>query len=191
MWNVEYWHHNSDGELLTYGEGHNTVTGIGVEAGMERLIQASLDLGTQTDAAGLLTEANTWDQIALLNTNAAGDSVTDGILAASILDLVDGGTAQNENQVAGGAITNPADGAFSDTTNSTTDGKAEVTLKFLADGDPGVASQMVLGKFAVRDNQGAAGAALAAEDILAAIDISVNLANTDTLTITWTIDINP
>lgn len=188
VWNVEYWHHNADGDVLQHRTAHNTVTGVGVEAAMERVINASLDLGSQTDGAGLLTEANTWDQIALMN---AANDVTDGVAAIEILDEVDGGSAQNADRAAGGAQFNPADGAYTDS-GTTTDGKGDVTLQFLAEaGNPAAALRMVLGKFAARDNVDDAGAALAAADILAFIDINVDLAATDTLTITWTLDIDP
>ena len=41
------------------------------------------------------------------------------------------------------------------------------------------------------DDTGAAGAAaINADDILATIEITVDLADTDTLTITWTIDVD-
>ena len=52
---------------------------------------------------------------------------------------------------------------------------------------------MVLGRFSTEDNADDVdnAAALAAADILAYIPISVDLADTDTLTITWTIDIDP
>ena len=176
---------------MLYRKDHNTITGVGLEAAMQLVINASLDIGTQTDGDGLLTEVNTWDQIALLDTV---DDVTDGVLAANILVKVDGGAAQNSDHGAGGAKYNPADGAYTDA-GTTTDGKGEVTLKFLADGNPDAAVQMVLGRFPREDNTGddagEASNALATGDILASIAINVDLADTDTLTITWTLDFDP
>ena len=187
---MEYWHHNAEGDLLLYRKDHNTITGVGLEAAMQLVINASLDIGTQTDGDGLLTEVNTWDQIALLDT---ADGVTDGVTAANILLKVDGGPAQNLAQGAGAAKYNPADGAYTDTTGSGTDGKGEVTLKFLADGNPDAAVQMVLGRFPIENNSDDNDASnnLASTDILASITINVDLADTDTLTITWTLDFDP
>ena len=88
---------------------------------------------------------------------------------------------------------NPSDGVFSDVTASTTDGKGEVVETFTATaGDPPAAVQMLLGKFPVQsqaDNTDPA-STIAAADILASIVINVDLAPTDTLQITWTIDVD-
>ena len=90
-------------------------------------------------------------------------------------------------QAAGGVENNPADGAYTDVGDST-DGDGKVTVKLLADGDPDAATQMHLVKAAVDDTTASGAAAIAAADVLATIEISVDLADTDTLTIEWTID---
>ena len=47
VWNVEYWQHNAAGEELLYRKAHNTITGVGLEAAMQLVINASLDIGSQ------------------------------------------------------------------------------------------------------------------------------------------------
>ena len=117
------------------------------------------------------------------------DAAGDGLLAANILLNVDGGTGNHAGQDDGGVENNPADGAYSNV-GDTTDGDGSVTLQFLADGDPAVATQMHLVKAAVDDTAVGGAAAIAADDILATIEITVDLADTDTLTVTWTIDVD-
>ncbi len=188
-WNVEYWHHNADGELLQYGKDSNAIVASGLEHAMERLIAAETTDAALTftnPAAAEIGDANAFDQIVLMDTD---DTASDGLLAANILLLVDGGTGNNAGQAAGGNAFNPADGAYSNPGADTTDGAGEVILQFLADGDPAVATQMHLVK-AGTDNTGDGAVAIAAEDILATIEITVDLADTDTLTVTWTVDVN-
>ena len=142
---------------------------------MERLID-------DTTVAGA-TAAGSFGQIALLNVVDA--DLTDGVVAASILDNVDG---QNDGDAT--VINNPSDGTYANV-GTITDGDGSVAVTFQATGaDPAAALQMVLGKFAENDNAGGAGSILAAEDILAGIAISVDLALTDTLTVTWTINVS-
>ena len=114
------------------------------------------------------------------------DAASDGLLAANILLNVDGGTGGNAGQAAGGVENNPAGGAYSDV-GTTSDGDGKVTLKFLADGNADAATQMHLVKAGVDDTTDGA-VAIAAADVLATIEISVDLGDTDTLTIDWTID---
>ena len=177
-WNVEYWHRNADGEVLQHKNDSNTVTGVGVESALDRLINA----GTDGDRAG---EADTFDQIVLLDVAYTVNEVS-AVPTTSMLQNVDGGAAAS-NQ-------NPADGAFTDVAASVTDGQGEVGVTFTATaGNPPTAVQMLLGKFAEQtqaDNTDPT-LTIAAVDILASIVISVDLAPTDTLTITWTIDVNP
>ena len=188
-WNVEYWHQNAEGEVLAYKKDSNAIVASGLEHAMERLIAAqSPSLVFTNPAAAEIGEANAFDQIVLMNTD---DPATGGLAAANILLLVDGGTGNNAGQAAGGAKWNPADGAYANV-GDTTDGDGKVTLQFLADGDPAAATQMHLVKAGVDDTDPGAGgaAAIAAVDILATIEISVDLADTDTLTVTWTLDID-
>ena len=186
-WNVEYWHRNADGEVLQHVKNSNAIVASGLEHAMERLITAaSPALGFTDPAAAEIGEANAFDQIVLMNTD---DAASDGLLAANILLDVDGGTGNNAGQAAGGVENNPADGAYSNV-GDTTDGDGSVTLQFLADGDPAVATQMHLVKAAVDDTTVGGAAAIAAEDILGTIEITVDLADTDTLTVTWTIDVD-
>ena len=188
-WNVEYWHRDADGELLQYGKDSNAIVASGLEHAMERLIaaeDADAALAFTNPAAAEIGNANAFDQIVLMDTD---DAASDGLLAANILLLVDGGTGNNAGQAAGGDANNPADGAYSNPGANTTDGDGEVILQFLADGDPAVATQMHLVK-APFDNTGDGAVAIAAEDILATIEITVDLADTDTLTVTWTLDVD-
>lgn len=187
-WNVEYWHHSADGELLQYEKSHNAIVASGLEHAMERLIAAAdadASLGFTNPGAAEIGEANAFDQIVLMNTD---DAASDGLLAANVLLLVDGGTGNNAGQASGGVANNPADGAYSNVGTSS-DGDGSVTLQFLADGDPAAATQMHLVKAGV-DDTGDGAVAIAADDILATIEISVDLSDTDTLTITWTIDVD-
>ena len=117
------------------------------------------------------------------------DAASDGLLAANILLLVDGGTGNNSGQAAGGVKNNPADGAYANV-GTTSDGDGSVAVQFLADGDPDAATQMHLVKAAVDDTADSGAAAIAAADILATIEISVDLADTDTLTVTWKITVD-
>ena len=175
-WNVEYWHKNAEGDVLVYKKDSNAIVASGLEHAMERLIAAkSTDaaLAFTNPAAAEIGEANAFDQIVLMNTD---DAAFDDLAAANILLLVDGGTGDNLGQAAGGNKWNPADGAYADVGDTT-------------DGDPAAATQMHLVKAGV-DNTGDGAVLINAVDILATIEISVDLADTDTLEITWTIDVD-
>jgi len=187
VWNVEYWHRNAEGEVLQHKKASNAIVASGLEHAVERLITAAdadATLAFTNPAAAEIGEANAFDQIVLMDTD---DAASDGLLAANILLDVDGGTGNNAGQAAGGVENNPADGAYADV-GTTSDGDGKVTVKFLADGNPDAATQMHLVKAAVDDTTDSGAAAIAAADVLATIEISVDLADTDTLTIEWTID---
>ena len=187
VWNVEYWHRNAEGEVLQHKKASNAIVASGLEHAVERLITAAdadATLAFTNPAAAEIGEANAFDQIVLMDTD---DDASDGLLAANILLDVDGGTGNNAGQAAGGVENNPADGAYADV-GTTSDGDGKVTVKFLADGNPEAATQMHLVKAAVDDTTASGAAAIAAADVLATIEISVDLADTDTLTIEWTID---
>ena len=187
-WNVEYWHRTAEGRVLEHKKTSNAIVASGLEHAMERLIagnDSDATLAFTDPGAAEIGEANAFDQIVLMDTD---DAASDGLLAANILLLVDGGTGNNAGQAAGGTKNNPADGAYSDV-GDTSDGDGKVTLKFLADGNPDAATQMHLVKAAVDDTADGA-AAIDAADILATLEISVDLADTDTLTIEWTIDLD-
>jgi hypothetical protein len=184
---VEYWHRNAEGEVLQHKKASNAIVASGLEHAVERLITAAdadATLAFTNPAAAEIGEANAFDQIVLMDTD---DAASDGLLAANILLDVDGGTGNNAGQAAGGVENNPADGAYADV-GTTSDGDGKVTVKFLADGNPDAATQMHLVKAAVDDTTASGAAAIAAADVLATIEISVGLADTDTLTIEWTID---
>jgi hypothetical protein len=187
-WNVEYWHRTAEGRVLEHKRTSNAIVASGLEHAMERLIagnQSDVNLAFTTPVTGAVGESNAFDQIVLMGTD---DAASNGLAAADILLLVDGGNGDNDNQAAGGAKYNPADGAYSNV-GTTSDGDGKVTLKFLADGNPVAATQMHLVKRAPYNT--ADGAALiVAADILATLEISVDLADTDTLTIEWTIDLD-
>jgi hypothetical protein len=170
-WNVEYWHRASDGTVIGHQKQHNAMTGIGMEEAMLRLIKdGELSAG----------DADIFDQIVLMN---ADDSADDGLLAANILLDVDG--TNNPDEVE----SNPADGVFTDV-GTATDGDGKVTVTFLAQGDPQPATQMHLVKSAPDDTADGGVAAVAAEDIAATIEISVDLSDTDTLQVDWTINLS-
>jgi hypothetical protein len=186
---VEYWQRDADGQVLQHRTGHNAVVASGLEHAMERLIaagDADAALGFGNPAATEIGEANFFDQIVLMNTD---DAASDGLLAANILLLVDGGTGNNAGQSADAVHYNPADGAYTNV-GDTIDGDGSVTLQFLAVGDPAAATQMHLVKAPTDDTVAAGAAAIAAADILATIEISVDLDDTDTLTVTWTLDVD-
>jgi hypothetical protein len=186
FWNVEYWHRTAGGRVLEHKVTSNAIVASGLEHAMERLIagnDSDATLAFTDPNASEIGEANAFDQIVLMDTD---DAASDGLLAANILLNVDGGTGGNAGQAAGSAENNPADGAYSNV-GDTSDGDGKVTLKFLADGNPDAATQMHLVKSAVDDTTDGA-AAIAAADILATLEMNVDLADTDTLTIEWTID---
>ena len=185
MWNVEYWHRNADGEVLQYKKNSNAIVENWLEHAMERLIaelDADASLAFTDPAAAEIGTANAVDQIMLMNT----DDTTGVREGANILLLVDG-----TNNV-DAAHFNPADGAYSNPGAITTDGDGEVSVTFLAQGNPVVTTQMQLVKAPLDDTTIGSPAVpdVAAVDVLAVIEITVDLADTDTLTVTWTIDVD-
>ena len=187
VWNVEYWHRNADGEVLQHKIDHNTITVEGLDATNLLLIDESAVLA----AGNPLTDNDTYDQILLMDVNLATRSITSAPLSADILLLVDGGDdGNNTGQDTDAVHTNPADGLDAATGGGSGDGT--VTSQFLAVGNPDPALQMRLVKAVPDDtNDGSCCAAITLAETLAVIAISVDLADTDTLTITWTIDVSP
>ena len=182
-WNVEYWHRNAEGEVLQHKKESNAIVASGLEHAMERLIaEADADASLAFADPGAVAEigvANAFDQIVLLNVD---DAASDGILLGSVLTNVDG--TNNADAV----HMNPADGTYANV-GSATDGDGSVAVTFLAQGDPAQAEQMHLVKAPFDDTVGGA-LAIAADDVLATIEIVVDLADTDTLTVTWTINVS-
>ena len=182
VWNVEYWHRNAEGEVLQHKKESNAIVASGLEHAMERLI-AELDadaaLAFSNPAATQIGTANAFDQIVLMN---ADDAASDGLLAASVLLLVDG------TNNADAAHVNPADGTYTNI-GDTTDGDGKVVVTFLAQGNPAAATQMHLVKAPFDDTVGGT-LAIVAADVLATIEITVDLADTDTLQVDWTINIS-
>ena len=170
LWNVEYWHHNADGELLQHKIDHNTLTDKGLDAAMNRLLNQTVvtELGA-TDA---------FDKIVLLG---ASDPASDGFLAGSILLAADG-----TNEPGDTVANNPALGEFADVTAD--DGAGTITVTFVAEDDGVAALQMGLVKTVALDTFANTEVDIVAADILASLDITVTLATDDTLTITWTVD---
>ena len=103
VWNVEYWHRAADGTVLQHEKKHNAIVACGLEHASERLIAAGsgdASLTFTNPAAAEIGDANAFDQIVLMDTD---DAASDGLLAANILLLVDGGTGNNAGfQAAGG-----------------------------------------------------------------------------------------
>lgn len=183
VWNVEYWHRNAAGEVLQHKKDHNDITVEGLDAANLLLIDESATLS----AGNPTTDTDTYDQIVLLNKNLGALSITTAAGTADILTLVDGGsTGNNTGQNNDGIHFNPADGLDSATGGGSGDGT--VTLQFQAVGDPAAALQMRLVKSTPDDSVTPLAISLA--DTLAVIGINVDLADTDTLTITWTVDIS-
>ena len=177
---MEYTHKTADGDVLQQSKAHNTVTVEGLETAMNRLI----DDGSIT-AGGTAA----FDNILLMKTDQSAAPATDfPVFADDILLLVDGAGADS-------AHANPADGTFSATgggSGNTTDGAGTVAVTFTemgSSGGPAAALQMRLVNSTPRDTVTETVNVSLAET-LATIAISVDLAPTDTLTVTWTIDIN-
>ncbi len=185
-WNVEYWHRNADGEVLQHKIAHNAITVEGLDATNLLLIDESAVLA----AGSPLTDTDTYDQILLMDVNLATRPITSPPVSGDILLLVDGGDdGNNTGQDTDAVHTNPADGLDAATGGGSGDGT--VTSQFLAVGNPDPALQMRLVKAAPDDTAISCCAAITLAQTLAVIAISVDLADTDTLTITWTIDVSP
>lgn len=184
VWNVEYWHRNAAGEVLQHKKAHNDISVEGLDAANLLLIDEDAAL----TAGGPTTDTDTYDQIALLNVSLATRAITAAALSGDILLLVDGGElGNNAGQDNDGQHMNPADGLDAATGGGSGDGT--VTLKFQAVGSPAAALQMRLVK-SVPDDSAATPLGISLADTLAAIGINVTLADTDTLTITWTVNIS-
>ena len=187
VWNVEYWHRNGDGVLLDHQIKHNVLVEDGLQAAMARMID---------DSVSITAEDDTFDQIVLLDTIVPVGDIEGGgpsaVLAAQVLEDV-GGNAGSSAAPAGGFL-NPADGEFTDDPGE--DGKGKVTVTFLGEDNgsdstgPVAARQMLLVKAAERDTATLGTADIAEADIMATIEITVDLAETDTLQIAWTIDVD-
>ena len=185
VWNVEYWHRNAAGEVLQHKKDHNTVTVEGIDRANALLIDSTQILANNSDA----TDNDTYDQILLMDVNLATRAITAAPQAADILLLVDGGTGNNTGQNTDGVNHNPADGAYA--AGATDSGDGTVTVQFLAQsGDPPAALQMRLVKAIPDDTATTCCATITLADTLAVIAINVDLADTDTLTITWTLNLN-
>lgn len=178
VWNVEYWHRNANGDLLQHVKDQNAVSVQGLESAMERLIS---DGSPNTD---------TFDQILLMKTDQTAAPATDAVnFTDDVLLLVDGAGADTTHE-------NPADGTYNATgggDNDTIDGAGTVQVTFTGMGSgagPAAALQMRLVRSVPNDTL-LATVVPSLVETLATLPISVDLAATDTLTVTWTIDINP
>lgn len=170
-WNVELTQKNAAGEILYTEKMKNSLTNEGFQAAMERVISSAAQ---NTNAA----ESEAFDNIVLLS---GSEGLNAAITGTNVLTNIDGGQGGGTGSAAGGPKNNPADGGFTDGA----DGVGSVAVTFLADGDPAAAVQMALVKSNVQEGSAADDIVIA--DILAKITISVDLADTDTLTVTWTI----
>ena len=72
VWNVEYWHQNSAGEVLQYGKDHNTVTVEGIDQANALLIDSAQVLGNAAQSS----DVDTYDQILLMDVNLATRAIT-------------------------------------------------------------------------------------------------------------------
>lgn len=184
VWNVELVQRDAAGNILYQEKFQNTLTNSGLDAAVGRLSSESVVATVVADTAGD-GETFAFDNIVLLHTD---DSAAGGIADFNILGFVDGGTGSNSGRTASSQFFNPADGTSTGFGGG--DGVGVVTVEFLASStlDPSTAAQMHLVRV-VDDTEGGT-ATIAEADILATIEISVDLGTTDTLTITWTIDAN-
>ena len=178
FWNVEYWHRNAAGEVLQHKIDRNAVTPLGKDAANVRLIGPQL-LVNLSEALDI----DTYDQIVLANVDLADGTP---LAIGDVLLLVDGGTGDNAGQTVGVPNFNPADGVFA----AGATGVGTVTNQFLAQtGISGSALEMRLVK-TLPDDTDVSAVAIPLSDTLAIITINVTLADTDTLTVTWTITIS-
>ena len=189
VWNVEYWHKNAAGEVLQYQKVHNTVTTNGLDAAVERLIDAESGGELVAIVAGSAAEDFAFDNVVLL-LNQTEDPDTQTVLGTSVLQDVDGANTGGDADE-----WNPADGVYQIGGRGANDGDGVVTVTFLAgSGNPGPALRMLLTTAALNDTNDVPSATTADDiligEILAFININVDLADTDTLTITWTVDIS-
>ena len=192
---MEYWHRNADGVVLQHVIDQNTVSEIGKQAAMARLIDVSITIASAT---------TTFAQVVLMKTAHSVDTTTAVTDTKILLDVA--GAAGSTPVGDGPSVhLNPVSGTFTD--SGSVDGAGKVTVIFkAAAGDPDPAVQMLLVKTVEDDSAADDGSAdgsnagspdlsnnlvdIVAADILAAITISVDLAPTDTLQIDWTIDVD-
>ncbi len=163
---IEYTVRDANGNVKEHGIIHNTVN---AEA-----LNDTFNLITATGSG-------TYDGIAALNT--AGDDPSDGVLAASITLLLDGDSGTGGEQ-------NPADGTVT-TDFGTETGNGTVAVTFTATGSANIL-QIVLTRSIEDDTLVSGTLAIADADIFAYVDVpDISLTTNDTVTYTWTIDVDP
>ena len=122
-----------------------------------------------------------YDGIAALDVPVATDDPSNGVLASSLTLLLDGDSVAAGNQ-------NPTDGAVT-TDFGTESGNGTVAVTFTAQGAANVL-QIVLTK-SIEDDTADGALAIADADIFAFVDVpDVSLAASDTVTYTWTVDVD-
>lgn len=169
---VEYTVRDAQGNVKAHSVWHNTVLASALETTMRRLID---------NTVGVTADTDTFRRIAALNNNEADDAIVGGILSTSVTLLLDGDGVAGGNQ-------NPAAGTYADV-GTTTDGQGRVQLTFTAAGAATI-ERLLLTKAGVDDTAVGGAVAIAEADIVAWQDVSIVLANADTLQITWTVNLD-
>ena len=164
---VEYTVRGPDGKVKKHEVIHNTVNVEGLN-----------------DAFNLITATGlgAHDGIAALKDDVATDDPADGVLAASIALTLDGDSGTGGDQ-------NPADGTVT-TDFGTESGNGTVGVTFTATGSVTI-KQIVLTRATEDDTLVGGAVAIADADIFAYVDVpDISLTTNDTVTYTWTIDVD-
>ena len=164
---IEYTVRGPDGKIKEHDIIYNTVNVEGLN-----------DTFNLITATGL----GTHDGIAAMDVNVATDDPSDGVLSTSITLLLDGDSGTGGEQ-------NPADGTVT-TDFGTESGNGTVAVTFTATGAADI-FQIVLTRSVEDDTLVGGAAAIADADIFAYVDVpDISLSASDTVTYTWTVDVD-
>lgn len=170
---IEYTVRDASGNVKTEGVIHNTVNTQAINEVLYRM----LDIAT-TQGSG------DYDGIAALSVAVGTDDPSDGVLAASITDTLDGSGSDCTTSH------NPNDGTFTDGTGSES-GNGTIAVTFTACANGLTVAQIVLTNAAPDNNNTTGGSAIADAAIFAYVDVpDVNLNSGDTVQYTWTVDVD-
>ncbi len=162
---VEYTVRDESGQIYDHGIIHNTVNAEGIDD--------LFNLITGNSGSGA------YDGIAAIHD--AAEDPSDGTDIGDITLLLDGDTGTSGNQ-------NPADGTIL-TDFGTENGNGTVSVTFVAQGAADI-RQLVLTR-AVEDDTVGGAIAIADNEIFAYVNVpDISLAASDTVTYTWTVDVD-
>ena len=165
---IEYTVRDADGKLKEHGIIHNTVNAEALNETFNRIAATA--------------SGGAFDGIAALSVATSTDNPADGVLSTSIELLLDGDGGTGGDQ-------NPADGTVTTDFGSET-GNGTVAVTFTATGAADVL-QIVLTK-ATEDDTTDGALAIVDADIFAYVDVpDISLTTNDTVTYTWTVDVDP